>query len=203
MYTKTRKELVLEHLPLVKKVASKIYRRIPEGVIEFEELVNTGVIGLIKAIDRYDENKAKFSTYAYIKIRGEILDYLRKLDFLPRNLREKVKSGELDALKEEVAAFISLEEKLFSDSDRFTVKDILSSSDRSPEEEIIVAELRQKLTEAISRLPEKEQLVLQLIFVEELDLRSISEILGVSVSRVSQLKSSAIKRLRDLISDSV
>jgi RNA polymerase sigma factor for flagellar operon FliA len=203
MYTKTRKELVLEHLPLVKKVASKIYRRIPEGVIEFEELVNTGVIGLIKAIDRYDENKAKFSTYAYIKIMGEILDYLRKLDFLPRNLREKVKSGELDALKEEVAAFISLEEKLFSDSDRFTVKDILSSSDRSPEEEIIVAELRQKLTEAISRLPEKEQLVLQLIFVEELDLRSISEILGVSVSRVSQLKSSAIKRLRDLISDSV
>jgi RNA polymerase sigma factor for flagellar operon FliA len=203
MYTKTRKELVLEHLPLVKKVASKIYKRIPEGAVEFEELVNTGVIGLIKAIDRYDENKAKFSTYAYIKIRGEILDYLRKLDFLPRTLREKVKSGELDALKEEIAAFVSLEEKLFADSDRFTVKDILSSSDRSPEEEVILAELRQKLAEAISKLPEKEQLVLQLIFVEELDLRSISEILGVSVSRVSQLKSSAIKRLKNLISDSV
>jgi RNA polymerase sigma factor for flagellar operon FliA len=203
MYTKTRKELVLEHLPLVKKVASKIYKRIPEGAVEFEELVNTGVIGLIKAIDRYDENKAKFSTYAYIKIRGEILDYLRKLDFLPRTLREKVKSGELDALKEEIAAFVSLEEKLFADSDRFTVKDILSSSDRSPEEEVILAELRQKLAEAISKLPDKEQLVLQLIFVEELDLRSISEILGVSVSRVSQLKASAIKKLKDLISDSV
>jgi len=203
MYTKTRKELVLEHLPLVKKVASKIYKRIPEGAVEFEELVNTGVIGLIKAIDRYDENKAKFSTYDYIKIRGEILDYLRKLDFLPRTLREKVKSGELDALKEEIAAFVSLEEKLFADSDRFTVKDILSSSDRSPEEEVILAELRQKLAEAISKLPDKEQLVLQLIFVEELDLRSISEILGVSVSRVSQLKASAIKKLKDLISDSV
>ena len=199
MYTKTRKELILEHLPLVKKIASKIYRRIPEGAVEFEELVNTGVIGLIKAIDRYDENKAKFSTYAYIKIRGEILDYLRKLDFLPRNVREKVKNGELDALKEEIAAFVSLEEKLFENSDRFTVKDILSSSERSPEEEVILAELRQRLAEAISKLPEKEQLVLQLVFVEELDLKSISEVLGISVSRVSQIKSAALKKLKDLL----
>ena len=199
MYTKTRKEIVLEHLPLVKKVANKIYKRIPEGVVDFEELVNTGVIGLIKAIDKYDEKKAKFSTYAYIKIRGEILDYLRKLDFLPRSVRGKIKKGEIEDLKEEIASFISLEEKLFSESDRFTVKDTLVSNNPTPEEELILSDMKNRLADAIRKLSEREKLVLQLIFVEELDLKSISEVLGISVSRVSQIQSAALKKLKDLL----
>ncbi|RKQ63245.1 RNA polymerase sigma-28 (SigD/FliA/WhiG) subunit [Thermovibrio guaymasensis] len=199
MYTKTRKEIVLEHLPLVKKVANKIYKRIPEGVVDFEELVNTGVIGLIKAIDKYDEKKAKFSTYAYIKIRGEILDYLRKLDFLPRSVRGKIKKGEIEDLKEEIASFISLEEKLFSESDRFTVKDTLVSNNPTPEEELILSDMKNRLADAIRKLSEREKLVLQLIFVEELDLKSISEVLGISVSRVSQIKSAALKKLKNLL----
>ncbi len=196
MYTKSRKDLVIEHLPLVKKVASKIYSRIPEGIVDFEELVNTGVIGLIKAIDRYDSNRAKFSTYAYIKIRGEILDYLRKLDFLPRSVREKVKNGEISDLREEIATLISIEEKLFSNSERYSVKDILVSGEPGPEELLLREEAKEVLASAIAELSEKEQLVLQLIFVEELDLKSISEILGVSVSRVSQIKSGALKKLK-------
>lgn len=196
MYIKSRKDLVIEHLPLVKKVASKIYGRIPEGTVDFEELVNTGVIGLIKAIDRYDSNRAKFSTYAYIKIRGEILDYLRKLDFLPRSVREKVKNGEISDLREEIATLISIEEKLFSNSERYSVKDILVSGEPGPEELFLREEAREVLASAVSELSEKEQLVLQLIFVEELDLKSISEILGVSVSRVSQIKSGALKKLK-------
>lgn len=199
MYTKTKKELVLEHLPLVKKVANKIYNRIPEGVVDFEELVNTGVIGLIKAIDRYDEKKAKFSTYAYIKIRGEILDYLRKLDFLPRSVRGKIKKGEVEDLKEEIVSFISIEEKLFSESDRFTIKDTLVSSNPTPEEELILNDMKSRLADAISRLSDREKLILQLIFVEELDLKSISEILGISVSRVSQIKTAALKKLKELL----
>ncbi len=199
MYTKTKKELVLEHLPLVKKVANKIYNRIPEGVVDFEELVNTGVIGLIKAIDRYDEKRAKFSTYAYIKIRGEILDYLRKLDFLPRSVRGKIKKGEVEDLKEEIASFISIEEKLFSESDRFTIKDTLVSSNPTPEEELILNDMKSRLADAISRLSDREKLILQLIFVEELDLKSISEILGISVSRVSQIKTAALKKLKELL----
>ncbi|WP_457678177.1 sigma-70 family RNA polymerase sigma factor [Thermovibrio sp.] len=203
MYTKTRKELILEHLPLVKKVANKIYRRIPEGVIEFEELVNTGVIGLIKAVENYDEKKAKFSTYAYIKVRGEILDYLRKLDFLPRSVREKVKNGEIDKLKEEVISLVSIEEKLFSNSDRFTLKDLLVSREPTPEEELLLKDAKERLAEAVKKLSDKEQLVLQLIFVEEMDLKSIGEILGISVSRVSQIKGAALKKLREYLSSSV
>jgi len=201
MYTKSKKEIVLDYLPLVKKIANKIYRRIPEGAVEFEELVNTGVIGLMKAIEKYDQTKAKFSTYAYIKIRGEILDYLRSLDFLPRRVREKVKSGELELLKDEIVSFISLEELLFPGADRLTVKDTISSLEPTPEEELLEKEAKERLAEALKKLPEREQLILQLIFVEELDLKSISEILGISVSRVSQLKTSAIKKLKKLLEE--
>lgn len=199
MYTKSKKDLVVEHLPLVKKVASRIYRRIPEGVVDFDELVNTGVIGLIKAIDRYDSNRAKFSTYAYIKIRGEILDYLRRLDFLPRSAREKLKNNEISEVKDEVVAFLSLEERLFGNSERYALKDLLVSDEPDPEDLLLRREAKENLASAISRLSEKEQLVLQLIFVEELDLKSISEILGVSVSRVSQIKSGAIKKLKKFV----
>ncbi len=199
MYTKSRKDLVMEHLPLVKKIASKIYNRIPDGIVDFEELVNTGIIGLIKAIERYDSNKAKFSTYAYIKIRGEILDYLRKQDFLPRSVREKIKNGEISDLKEEIVTLVSIEEKLFGNSERYFVKDILVSEEPEPEEVLIKEEAKRVLAEAISELSDKEQLVLQLIFVEGLDLKSIGEILGVSVSRVSQIKTGALKKLRKLL----
>jgi len=196
MYTKSRKDLVMEHLPLVRKVASKIFRRLPEGVVDFDELVNTGVIGLIKAIEKYDSNRAKFSTYAYIKIRGEILDYLRKLDFLPRNVREKIKNGEASEVREEIATLISIEEKLFGNSERYCIKDTLASDLPDPEDQVLREEAKRVLSSAISQLSEKEQLVLQLIFVEELDLKSIGEILGVSVSRVSQIKTGALKKLK-------
>ncbi|WP_163328086.1 sigma-70 family RNA polymerase sigma factor [Desulfurobacterium thermolithotrophum] len=204
MYTKSRKELIIENLPLVKKIANKIYRRLPENAVEFEELVNTGVIGLIKALDNYDETKAKFSTYAYIKIRGEILDYLRKLDFLSRSAREKIKNAEhYQDLKEEIISFVSLEENLFTSSDKVKIKDILSSDSKTPEEEVILKEAKERLVNALKRLSEKEQFILQLIFVEELDLKTISEIIGISISRVSQIKGAAIKKLSKYLRDSV
>jgi len=200
MYAKTKKDLVLEHLPLVKKVAGRIYKRIPPGVIEFDELVNTGVIGLMKAIDNYDSKKARFSTYAYIKVRGEILDYLRKLDFLPRSVREKVKNSEWEGVKEEAVFFVSLEEKLFSNSDSPSFKDLLSSDLPNPEQELLLKDLKEKLVEAMDKLSDREKLVLQLLFVEELDLKSVAEILNISVSRVSQIKGGALKKLRAFLS---
>ncbi len=198
MYQRSKKEIILENLPLVKKIAGAIYRRIPEGVVEFDELVNTGVIGLIKALDKYDEKKSRFSTYAYIKIRGEILDYLRKLDPLPRNLREKIKNSDWEDYKEEVLFFISLERELFNGSESLRIKDTLQGDTPNPEEVVLRQELIELLSRAISELPEREQLVLQLLFVEELDLKSVSEVLGISVSRVSQLKAEALKKLREI-----
>ena len=70
MYRKSKRELIEDNLPLVKKIANRIFRRLPGGLVEFDDLVNTGVIGLIKAVNNYDSSRARFSTYAYIKIRG-------------------------------------------------------------------------------------------------------------------------------------
>ncbi|SMP13761.1 RNA polymerase, sigma 28 subunit, SigD/FliA/WhiG [Desulfurobacterium pacificum] len=203
MYKKSKKEIVLENLPLVKKVASKIYKRLPDNTLEFEELVNVGVIGLIKAIDKYDENKAKFSTYAYIKIRGEILDFLRKLDFVSRGVREKIKNGEIEDIKGEAAVFLSIEEALFGDDSTLTLGDTLASADDSPEDIVVLKDLKEALAKAISQLNDNEKLVLQLLFVEEFDLKSAAEVMGVSVSRVSQIKKAALLKLREYLKDSV
>ncbi|WP_456398173.1 sigma-70 family RNA polymerase sigma factor [Desulfurobacterium sp.] len=203
MYEKSRKELVLEHLPLVKKIANKIYRRIPEGIVDFEDLVNTGVIGLIKAIDKYDERKANFSTYAYIRIRGEIMDFLRSIDFMSRGAREKMKNGEADLLKAEMIYMTSIEEALFQGADKITIADTLKSDTPDPEEEALIKDLKFRLARAIDNLSEREKLILQLIFVEELDLKSISNILEISVSRVSQIKTRALKKLSEILKKDV
>ncbi|HIE60064.1 MAG TPA: sigma-70 family RNA polymerase sigma factor [Persephonella sp.] len=197
-----RDSLVLENLQLVKKVASKIYYRIPKGEIEFDELVNIGVIGLMKAIEKYDKDKAKFSTYAYIKIRGEILDYLRSLDILPRGLREKIKKGEIvdenmDIPISNSAIFLSIE-KSINKTDNLKFIDILVSKLETPEEYAEKSELKEKLLKVLNTLSEKEKQILQMIFFEEKDLKEISKKLNISVSRISQIKSQALSKLRKI-----
>ncbi len=203
MYEKSRNDIVLEHLPLIKKIASKIYKRVPEGVIEFDELVNTGVIGLMKAIEKYDDKKSNFSTYAYIRVRGEIIDYLRSLDFMSRGAREKIKNGEIDDLKTEIMYMVSMEELLFQGTDSLTIADTLKSSDRLPEENVILKEMRFRLARALDNLSEREKMILQLLFVEELDLKSISQILDISVSRISQIKKRALGKLYEILKKDV
>ncbi len=199
---KERDRLILENLPLVKKVASKIYYRLPKGDIEFDDLVNVGVIGLIKAIERYDKDKAKFSTYAYIKIRGEILDYLRSLDIVPRTIRDKIKKeppieeGKPVPLSN-TAVMVSIEKALSSD-ESLKIVDTLVSDKNTPEEEVIKEDQKEKLLEAIELLNEKEKKVLQMLYFEEKDLKTVAQELDISVSRVSQIKHEAIKKLKNL-----
>ncbi len=199
---KTKDQIILENLPLVKKVASKIYYRLPKGEIDFDELVNTGIIGLMKAIDRYDKDKAKFSTYAYIKIRGEILDYLRSLDVMPRSMREKIKEENIEEGKNlplsKTAIMVSIEKAIVSGDEEFRLIDTLSSDRISPEEEVIKEDIKEKLLQAIDTLNEKEKITLQMLFFEERPLHDVAEVLNVSVSRVSQIKSEAVKKLKKI-----
>ncbi|WP_029521037.1 sigma-70 family RNA polymerase sigma factor [Persephonella sp. IF05-L8] len=202
MDKKEREKLILENLSLVKKVASKIYYRLPKGDIEFDDLVNVGVIGLMKAIEKYDKDKAKLSTYAYIKIRGEILDYLRSLDIVPRTVRDKIKKeppleeGQPVPLSN-TAVMVSIEKALSSD-ESFKIIDTLTSEKASPEEEVIKQDQKDKLLKALELLSEKEKKVLQMIYFEEKDLKTIAEEINVSVSRVSQIKAEAIKKLKSI-----
>ncbi|WP_457641156.1 sigma-70 family RNA polymerase sigma factor [Persephonella sp.] len=202
---KNKEQIVLENLSLVKKVAGKIYHRLPKGEIEFDDLVNTGIIGLMKAIDRYDKEKAKFSTYAYIKIRGEILDYLRSLDIVPRTVRDKIKKEKTSEAEEPLplstsAVMVSIEKALSTKDESFKIVDTLVSKRETPEEEVIKEDLRDKLVEVVNRLSEKEKRVLQMLYFEELDFKTVAAELNISVSRVSQIKSEALKKLKEIFS---
>ncbi|WP_281951169.1 sigma-70 family RNA polymerase sigma factor [Nitrosophilus kaiyonis] len=201
-----KQKIILDNTPLVKKVASKIFFKLPkDSGIEFDELVNTGIIGLIKALDKYDSEKAKFSTYAYIKIRGEILDYLRSLHVIPRTMRDKIKKEKEENPNKAIplsnlAIMLSMEKALSSEDGNLQLKDILISEDISPEEHAINSEMRTILLEAMELLNEKERLALQLFYFEEKEPKEISEILNISQSRVSQLKSQAILKIKKILS---
>ncbi len=200
-----KQQMILDNTPLVKKVASKIFFKLPRDAgIEFDELVNTGIIGLIKAIDKFDESKAQFSTYAYIKIRGEILDYLRSLHIMPRSMREKIKKEKeegKDIPLSNLAIMISMEKALGGEDSSLRLIDIMVSNDIGPEEQALNAQIGDKIFEAMEQLSEKERKTLQMFFFEEREPKEIAAALGISQSRVSQIKSQAIKKLKTILKD--
>lgn len=200
-----RHDLIVLHIPLVKKVASKIFFNLPRGDIDFDDLVNTGIIGLMKAAERYNEEKAKFSTYAYIKIRGEILDYLRTLDIVPRTMKEKIKkeAQENPEAKQlplsNAAVMVSIEKALWEGEGSLRIIDTLVCEERSPEEEAIIGELKERLLEAMEELSPNERVVLQMLYFEESEPLEVANHLGISQSRVSQIKSQAIAKLKKIL----
>ena len=195
-----KQKIILENLSLVKKVASKIYFKLPKDAnIDFDELVNTGTIGLIKAIDKYNQDKAQFSTYAYIKIRGEILDYLRSLHIVPRTMRDKIKKEKeenRDIPLSNLAIMLSMDKALSGDENGPKLVDILVSQEKSPEEFAISSEISDKIVEAMNSLSITERKTLQMLFFEEKTPKEVAMSLNISQSRVSQIKSQALKKLQ-------
>ena len=203
-----KQKIILENTPLVKKVASKIFFKLPkDSGIEFDELVNTGVIGLIKAIDRYNRDKAKFSTYAYIRIRGEILDYLRSLQIVPRTMKDKIKKEQEKDPKKAIplsnlAIMISMEKAIGDEDGSTKLIDTFISKDRGPEEQAIDSEIRKILEKSMLELNDNEKRTLEMFYFEEKEPKEIANELKVSLSRVSQLKSSALKKIRKILTKS-
>jgi RNA polymerase sigma factor for flagellar operon FliA len=223
-----REALILEHLPQVRLIARRIHERLPDSV-NLDDLISTGAVGLISAIDRFDPSlKVKLRTYAEYKIRGAILDSLRGLDWAPRQQRkrhkqiEKAIAGAEQILhrtpsEEEIAAqlgitIVEYHEWLVETQglnlgsleitapDEEGGRDLLSyiSDDEEawPSRIVERSELQKLLAEAIGKMPEMEKTVLSLYYYEELTLREISKIVLLHESRISQLKSQAILRLR-------
>lgn len=223
----TREELILEHLPQVKLIARRIHERLPVSV-SLDDLISTGVIGLIAAIDRYDaSHDVKLKTYAEYKIRGAILDSLRGLDWAPRQQRKRAKQIEaaIAALEqehqrtpteEEIATFLrltiseyqewlgeirgltlgSLENAGTEEEGCDLLRYLSDSDDQWPSQIVERAELERLLAEAIEKMPVLEKTVLSLYYYEEMTLREIARIVDLHESRISQLKSQAILRLR-------
>ena len=216
--------LVLDHMELVKRIAWHIHGRVLNAV-EIDDLVQIGYYGLITAAQNYTVREGvSFASYASIRIRGAIMDHLRKNSNLCRTtiqMQQKVKRAEAELVQQlgrqpdaaEKAAKLGIsDEEMMEWEQAFqanvhqsldTVYDEYSqwfvSEENNPEESLNDSELRGVLKNALGLLPEKEALVIQLYYVEELNVYEIAEVLEVTTGRVSQIKKSAITRLRQSI----
>jgi RNA polymerase sigma factor FliA len=225
----TTNDLVLLHAPLVKRIAYHLMGRLPDTV-QVDDLLQSGMLGLLEAIKNYDSSQgASFETYAGIRIRGAMLDELRRSDWTPRSVHKKVRQA-AEAIREvennlgrdakdcEVAMHmgISLNEyhHILQDGmscKTFSVEDLILGEDgliedvyaitQQPEEILVKQNFQNALAKAIDQLPERERLVISLYYDEELNLREIGKVLDVSESRVSQISSQAMLRLRARLKD--
>jgi RNA polymerase sigma factor for flagellar operon FliA len=211
------------YLPLVKRIAYHLKGRLPDSVF-VDDLVQSGIIGLIEAMQKFNPNQgASFETYAGIRIRGAMLDEIRKGDWTPRSVHRKSREVSdainrvesklgREARDDEIALEMGLEIEQYHIILRDTNSAQLLSIDEPDHDELSEGQIvghsptpfaelaengfQQALVAEIDNLPEKEKLVMSLYYDEELNLKEIGEVLDVSESRVSQIHSQAIKRIR-------
>ena len=216
--------LIENNMGLVRKIAWHMHGRV-KSAVEIEDLIQIGMYGLVTAAQNYVVKEGvSFASYAGIRIRGEIVDHLRRnsnlcrttiqmqqkynasLEKLSRQLQRAPKNteiakdmgleeSELDNWEQAFAA--NTHQSLDSVYDEFSIW--FASNDQSPEDELSETELRENLVEALKTLPEREAMLVQLYYVEELNVYEIAEVLEITTGRVSQIKKSAISRLREFI----
>ncbi|MEY8515381.1 FliA/WhiG family RNA polymerase sigma factor [Lachnospiraceae bacterium 29-84] len=221
-----REKIILEYASLVKIVAGRLSMYLGYNV-EYDDLVGYGIFGLIDAIDKFDIKKdVKFETYASLRIRGSILDQIRKMDWIPRTVRQKQKKLD-DAIRriearigrmptdDEIAEELELSsEELLAWQSQLKVSNIVSLNEYveqgmepvmdargnshfiQPEDAIAQEELKKVLGQSLEVLTEKERKVITLYYYEDLTLKEISNILEVSESRVSQLHTRALAKMK-------
>ena len=225
--------LVKKYMPLVSYHVQRISVSLPKNVSR-DDIRSLGMMGLFDALERFDPKRdLKFDTYASFRIRGAILDGLRKEDWLPRSARDKAKKIEaaIEKLEQkymrnltakEIALELNIpEEEVYSSLNEHFFANVLSMDEHSqdqddkdginfhikdekadlPEEHIMREELYVELAQVIETLNEKEQLVLQLFYKEELTLTEIGQVISLSTSRISQIHSKAIFKLRQAMQE--
>lgn len=220
---------VMQHAPLVKRIAYHLLNRLPDSV-QVDDLIQAGMLGLLEAIKNYDALQgASFDTYAGIRIRGSMLDEVRRSDWTPRSVHKKSRMVS-DAIRVienrtgreardiDVAEYlgIAIDEynHILQDSSScrvFSVEELAEDGDQylddaldreqEPADSLNREGFQQALANAILGLPERERLVISLYYDEELNLREIGEVLNVSESRVSQISTQAVLRLRSRLSE--
>ena len=224
-----RERLIIEYSSLVKIVAGRLGMYLGYTV-EYDDLVGYGIFGLIDAIDKFDCLKdVKFETYASLRIRGAILDQIRKMDWIPRTIRQKQKRIDAaikeieaqygrSATDDEIAKRLGITDDEYLDwQSQMKITNVVSlnefleqgsevsneagstrsSTFDSPEEILEREELKKMLAQALELLTEKERKVVLLYYYEDLTLKEISNILEVSESRISQLHTRALQKMRN------
>ncbi len=222
-------DLVIKHVPLVKRIAFHLMGRLPDSV-QVDDLIQAGMLGLLEAIKKYDATQgASFDTYAGIRIRGSMLDEVRRSDWTPRSVHKKARMVS-EAIREienntgseardsDIADHLQIDleqyNHILQDSvgcKTLSVEQLTEFGDAVYNEsqteyteplDILGSEkFKQALAQAIMQLPERERLIVSLYYDEELNLREIGEVLNISESRVSQISSQAMLRLRARLAD--
>lgn len=229
-----RERIVLQYIPLVKYVVGKIIGNLPNN-IEYDDLVEYGIIGLLDAVDKYDLSKEiNFKTYAVTRIRGAIFDELRVQDWVPRSVRKMAKDIErayiaieketgVVATEEEVAKYLeitvkqinetfskvnmgnvsSLDDIIYEGDDSSTSRVETVENKKTPgaQENLEKQELKEALIERLKELNEKERLVITLYYYEQLTLKEIGHVMEISESRVSQIHSKAVLKMRSKLAN--
>jgi RNA polymerase sigma factor for flagellar operon FliA len=228
-----QEQMVVQYAPLIKYIASRLALRLPSH-ISLDDLISSGIIGLIDAIHKFDPSKnISFKTYAEFRVKGAILDELRSLDWIPRSVRKKSHTlekayAELErnlgrpAEPEEVCRALGLEleefHQLLDETKSVSLVELegmwkstrspleffngelsdvlLDESARDPFLSLHFSELQEVMVQAIDALPDKEKLLVSLYYYEELTMKEIGEIMGYTESRISQLHTQAMLRLR-------
>ncbi len=224
-----KNDLILHYLTLVKKIVTRMMPNY-NNYYEFDDLLSVGIFGLVEAIERFDVSKnIKFETYAINRIRGKVLDYMRKQDWASVSLRKRIKDISNAYVKlemelnrsvtdEEVAKYLGLDvEKVRStlhksyifnsvnfesmlssdDGEKVRLNDMIEvSGGESVDEHLEKQELHKILTELIAALPENERRVIELYYYEEMLIKEISQIMNLSESRISQIHSKVLGKLR-------
>ncbi|MCC6063055.1 MAG: FliA/WhiG family RNA polymerase sigma factor [Thermocrinis sp.] len=224
------KEAILKYLPLVKSIAYRIYKHLPDAV-DLNDLIGYGILAVVEALPKLDESKNP-EAYLRLRIKGATYDYLRSLDFGSKSLRKREK--EIKAKLEELTNQLGREptdeelikalgykpDEFYSDLQKISASYLLSLDDlfkegrsyeevfsspveENPEERAIKQNLRGKILKAIEDLDHREKLVLQLIFYEEIPAKEVAKLLKVSTARVSQIKESVLSKLREKLKDMV
>ncbi len=221
--------LVAANANLVKRIAFHLMNRLPPSV-QAEDLIQAGMIGLLEAARHYDPSQgASFETYAGIRVRGAMLDEIRRSDWTPRSVHRKSREAAevlrnleqttgRDAKYQEVAELLGVDLRQyhliltessaahifsFDQPDEHTGETIAlpQSDEATPGEQVEYQSFKQALADSIQNLPERESLVMSLYYDEDLNLREIGEILGVSESRVCQIHGQALIRLKARLTD--
>lgn len=222
-------QLVMQHAPLVKRIAYHLLNRLPDS-IQVDDLIQAGMLGLLESIKNFDPTQgASFETYAGIRIRGSMLDEVRRCDWTPRSVHKKSRmvseairaienskgsaASDLDVAKH---LGISLDEYnlILQDSNScriFSVEELSEDGDHfledyhphdeDPGDDLSREDFQQALANAITSLPERERLVISLYYDDELNLKEIGTVLNISESRVSQISAQAVLRLRSRLAE--
>jgi len=225
-----KEKMIVEYLPLVKYVVDRLpFASLPQ--VSREDLISSGIIGLLKAVESFDPSRGiKFKTYAIPRIRGAIIDELRRLDWIPRSLRKKAShleeayfslerklgrapteselSKELNICEEELFKLIAHVncfspvslENEVTGEGKSLLEKIASSEAENPIEVLEKKEIKERIREVLEKLPFREKMVIILYYYEELTFKEIGRVLGVSESRVSQIHGRVMLKLRSTLS---